>query len=87
MGGGLSAHRRKKKQREREAEKLDFQRRLSSEKLSVEKKGRAVEEISDDEPVGSPCQKRAFLGMFVENSLLSVIITLFYNWFRVLICA
>ena len=69
------------------AEKLEFQRRLSSEKLLVEKKERAVEEISDDIPVGSPCQKRAFLGMFVENSLLSVIITLFYNWFRVLICA
>ena len=73
---GLSAH-RKKKQREREAKKLDFQRRLSSEKLSVEKKERAVEEISNDEPVGSPCQKRAFLGMFVENSLLIDIITLF----------
>ncbi|WKA06548.1 hypothetical protein VitviT2T_024443 [Vitis vinifera] len=42
-------------------EKLEFQRRLSSEKLLVEKKERAVEEISDDIPVGSPCQKRAFL--------------------------
>ena len=43
----------------------------------MEKKERAVEEISDDEPVGSPCQERAFLGMFVENSLLIDIITLF----------
>ena len=56
---------------------MDFQRRLSSEKLSVEKKEKAVEEISDDEPVGSPWQKRAFLGMFVENSLVIDIITLF----------
>ena len=43
---------------------MDFQGRLSSEKLSVEKKERAVEEISDNEPVRSACQKRAFLASF-----------------------
>ena len=66
---------------------MESQRRFSGEKLLVEKKERAVEEISDDIPMGSPCQKRAFLGMFIENSLLIDIITLFYNWFRVRICA
>ena len=55
---------------------MEFQRRLSSEKLLVEKKERAVEEISDDIPVGSPCQKRAFLGMFVERTPYSVILSL-----------
>ena len=56
---------------------MDFQGRLSSEKLLVEKNERTIEEISNDIPVGFPCQERAFLGMFVENSLLIDIITLF----------
>ena len=58
-------------------DKLESRRIFSGKKLLVEKNERAVEEISDNMPVGFPCQKRAFLGIFVENSLLIDIITLF----------
>ncbi|RVX13560.1 Ubiquitin carboxyl-terminal hydrolase 21 [Vitis vinifera] len=51
-------------------DKLESRRRFSGKKLLVEKNERAVEEISDNMPVGFPCQKRAFLGYEGDIGLL-----------------